>query len=83
MTGVEVQILRMVRELGKAKPASIARRIRVQASMVEAACGVLVEDGYLLRRKEETYALSEAGSKAVTRTISRGPIGVLKGGFGP
>jgi len=113
LKGIEKQILSVVRELGKARPTSIARRICMQASKVEAACEVLVEDGYLLRRKEtntgghirgepeghgpataagagpspirtfpkvKTYALSEAGLSAVSRTISRGFIPVLKGG---
>lgn len=80
MKGIEKQILSVVRELGKAGPASIARRIGIQASMVGAACEVMVEDGYLLRRGEKTYALSEAGINAVSRTVSRGAIPVLKGG---
>ncbi len=80
MKGIEKQILSVVRELGEAGPVSIARRISVQASMVEAACEVLVEDGYLLRRGEKTYVLSKAGSKVVSRRISRGFIPVLKGG---
>ena len=83
MKGVEKQILNVVHELGKARAASIARRIGVQDSMVEAACEVLVEDGYLLRRGEKekkAYILSEAGTDAVRRAVSRGPIPVLKGG---
>lgn len=80
MKGIEKQILSVVRELGKARPTSIARRIGVQPSMAEAACEVLVEDGYLLRRGEKTYALSEAGRSAASRTVSRGTIPVLKGG---
>ena len=108
MKGIEKQILSVVRELGKARAVSIARRIYMQASKVEAACEVLVEDGYLLRRKEtnteghirggseaapgrgpspiktlpkvKTYALTEAGLNAVSRTVSRGFIPVLKGG---
>ena len=80
MKGIETQILRVVRELGKAGPVGIARRIGAGASMVEAACEILVEDGYLLRRGEKTYTLSEAGTRAVSRTVSQGFIPVLKGG---
>ena len=80
MKGIEKQILRAVRELARAGPASIARRIGVRASMAEAACEALVQDGYLLRRGEGTYVLSQAGLAAVSRAVSRGPIPVLKGG---
>ena len=80
MKGIEKQILDAVRELGKAGPASIARRIGVQTSMVGRACEVLAEDGYLLRREGKTYALSETGKGAVSRTVTRGFIPVLKGG---
>lgn len=52
MKGIERQILGVVREMGKARPVSIARRICMQAATVETACQALVEDGYLLCRKE-------------------------------
>ncbi len=108
MKGIEKQILSVVRELRKARAVSIARRICMQASKVEAACQVLVEDGYLRCHKQantgahirggseaapgrgpspiktlpkvKTYVLSEAGLRAVSRTVSRGFIPVLKGG---
>jgi len=80
LKGIEKQILSVVRELGKASAASIARRIGVQGSMIQAACEVLVEDGCLLRRADMAYALSEAGRNAVRRAVSQGPIPVLKGG---
>jgi len=52
LKGIERQILRVVREMGKARAVSVARRIGMQPGTVEAACRVLVEDGYLLFRKE-------------------------------
>ncbi len=52
MKGIERQILRVVREMRKARAVSIARRIGMQPATVEAACQVLVEDGYLLCRKQ-------------------------------
>lgn len=80
MKGIESQILGVVRELRMATPASIARRFGVRPTFVEPACEVLVEDGYLLRRGEGTYVLSQPGLAAVSRAVSRGPIPVLKGG---
>ena len=52
MKGIERQILRVVREMGKARAVSIARRVGMQPATVEAACQVLAEDGYLLCRTE-------------------------------
>lgn len=80
MKGIEKQILSVVRELGRASATSVARRIGVQSSMIEAACEVLVEDGYLSRRADMAYALSETGCNAIRRIISHGAIPVLKGG---
>ena len=80
MKGSERQILGVVRELGKAGAASIARRIGVQTSMVEGTCELLVEDGYLIRSGEKTYALTQTGRNAVSKAVSSGFIPVLKGG---
>jgi len=52
LKGIERQILRVVREMGKARAVSIARRIGMQPARVDAACQVLVEDGYLRCREE-------------------------------
>jgi len=38
--------------MGRARAVSVARRIGMQPATVEAACRVLVEDGYLRCRKE-------------------------------
>ena len=80
MKGIERQILDVVRELGEARSASIARRIGVQVAMAEAACEALLQNGFLLRRGEGACTLSRAGRRAVRRAISHGPIAVLKGG---
>lgn len=79
MKGSEQQVLRIIRELGRGRPERIARKIAMSAEYAGELCGNLLEDGYLSKTGPAEYMLTGEGEKAINRTLSRGPIGVLKG----
>ena len=79
MKGSEEQVLKIIRELGSCRTERIARKMSMSAEYAGEVCGNLLEDGYLSKTGPEEYMLSPKGERSVNRTLSRGPIGVLKG----
>lgn len=81
MTGIETQVLRIIQELGLAEPSSLARKIGVSEAYVSDNCKNLVEDGYLIVRKNGKFKLSGKAKQELSPIKSRGPIAILKGGI--
>ena len=79
MKGSETQALKIIRELGSCRTERIARKMAMSAEYAGELCGNLLEDGYLSKTGPGEYMLSPKGERAVNRTLSHGPIGVLKG----
>jgi len=80
MRGTEKQLLRIIRELEEADKGSIARKMGVSIGYVVEICQGLVKDGYLIKRSEGKYKLTEKGEKAISSVKTTGFIPVLKGG---
>jgi len=79
MTGIEKQVLNIVKEVGEANSETISRKVGVSAEYVTEICRGLVNDGYLGEGNGK-YKLTLRALKAVSPTRTRGPIAVLKGG---
>lgn len=92
MTGIEVQVIRLIHELGKraagpnrskgatASHTQIARKLVLSEDFVSEVCQHLVEDGYLRHRSDGQFRLTDKSLEEISPVVSRGPIGVLKGG---
>ncbi len=80
MKGSEKQALKIIKELGSCSPERVARKIAISAEYAGELCAGLLEDGYLSKTGKGEYMLTSGGELAVNRTLSHGPIGVLKGG---
>ena len=81
MTGIEIQVLRVIQELGVAGQGVIARKIGFSESYAFDICQHLVEDGYLVNRHDDKFKLTEKSIKELSPVVSRGHIAVLKGGM--
>ena len=79
MKGSEEQVLKITRELGSCKVERIARKMLMTAEYAGEICGNLLDDGFLSKTGPGDYMLSIKGERAINRTLSRGPIGVLRG----
>ena len=79
MKGSEEQVLRILRELGSCKVERIGRKMSMTVEYAGEVCGNLLEDGFLSKTGPGEYLLSTKGERAINRTLSRGPIAVLKG----
>ncbi|MBC8420140.1 MAG: hypothetical protein H8E10_16255 [Desulfobacterales bacterium] len=79
MKGSEEQVLKIIRELGSCKIERIGRKMSMTAEYAGEVCKNLLDDGFLSKTGPAEYALSPRGERAVNRTLSRGPIGVLRG----
>ena len=79
MKGSEEQVLKIIRELGSCKIERIAHKMVISPEYAGELCSSLVEDRYLSKTGRGEYVLSPQGEKATNRTLSRGPIGVLRG----
>ena len=93
MTGIEVQVLRAIHELGTiarrggltgkgaiSSHGQVARRLVLSDDYTLGICEHLVVDGYLRRRSDGKFKLTERSDEELSPVVSRGPIGVLKGG---
>ena len=78
MTGVEKQVLEIVKELELADEEALSRKMAVSSQYITKVCNGLVKDGYLLKTPKG-YILTPEGEKAVNPVKVRGPIAVLKG----
>ncbi len=72
MTGMEMQIVRIVAEQGRAAIASVARRMGVSAQYIEPRIRSLAEDGYLEDVRNGVYAVKQKGMKALLPFAGRG-----------
>jgi len=81
MTGMEKQVLKIVRELEEADKESVARKIGVSERYAAQICQFLIKDGYLIERSKEKYKITERGKKAISSVKTVGLIPVLKGGI--
>lgn len=79
MKGSEEQVLKIIRELGQCKTERIALKMAMSAEYAGELCGNLLKDGFLSKTGPGEYMLSAKGERAINRTLSRGPIAVLKG----
>ena len=79
MSGIEQQVLKIVKELELADAEALSRKMAVTPEYVTTVCTALVTDGYLIKTPKG-YILTPEGKKAVDPVKSRGPIAVLKGG---
>jgi Mn-dependent DtxR family transcriptional regulator len=79
MRGSEEQVLRIIKELGSCKIERIAHRMVISPGYAGELCSNLQEDRYLSKSGPGEYALTPQGEKATNRTLSRGPIAVLRG----
>ena len=79
MKGNEKQALKIIRELGQCGPEKVARKMAMTAEYAGEVCGNLLKDGFLSKIGPGEYMLSAKGERATNRTLSRGPIAVLKG----
>ena len=78
MTGQELQVLRIVKEKGEARSATIARKMAVSAGYVARMLAGLAEDGYLEKLGHGLYAVTEEGNLALEpykgRFMGRVPV---------
>lgn len=81
MTGIEIQVLRVIQELGVASQDSIARKIGFSESYAFNICQHLSEDGYLVNSHNGKFKLSEKSVAELSPVVTRGFIPVLKGGM--
>ena len=79
MKGSEKQVLKIIRELRRCKTERIALKMAMSAEYAGEVCGNLLDDGYLSKTGPGEYILTPEGEKAINRTLSRGPIAVLRG----
>jgi len=79
MKGSEKQALKIIKELGSCSPERVALKIAMSAEYAGEVCVNLLEDGYLSKTGPGEYMLSAKGERVINRTLSRGPIAVLKG----
>ena len=79
MSGIEQQVLKIVKELELADEEALSRKMAVSSQYATTICKGLVTDGYLIKTPKG-YILTPEGKKVVDPVKSRGPIAVLKGG---
>ncbi|MBC8284915.1 MAG: MarR family transcriptional regulator [Nitrospinae bacterium] len=80
MKGIETQVLRIVQELGVASQGAIARKVGVSEEFISTICQELMEDGYLINRKNGKFKITLKSNRKLSPVRSRGHIAVLKGG---
>ena len=90
MKGIEIQILRVIEELGMsgrgprknptASHSQIARKLVISEEFALDVCQHLVEDGYLRRRADGKFKLTDKSLGEISPIVTRGHIAVLKGG---
>ena len=78
MSGIEQQVLKIVKELELADEEALSRKMAVSSEYVAKICDGLVKDSYLLKTPKG-YILTPEGEKVVDPVKVRGPIAVLKG----
>ncbi len=79
MSGIEQQVLKVVKELELADEEALSRKMAVSPEYVTKVCKGLIKDEYLLKTPKG-YTLTPEGKKAVNPVKFRGHIAVLKGG---
>ncbi len=79
MKGNEKQVLKIIRELGRCRPEKVGRKMAISTEYAGELCGNLLEDRYLSKVGSGEYRLTPEGENAINRTLSRGPIAVLRG----
>ncbi|MBU4445022.1 MAG: hypothetical protein L6422_01215 [Candidatus Marinimicrobia bacterium] len=80
MTGIENQVLRIIKELKEAGKDTIARKMGVSEEYIAEICQNLISDGYLKARGDGKYGITEKSIKEINPVKTRGPIAILKGG---